>query len=113
MWILAQADASSLIPSSAEVAGWSASQTIQWLLVTVLIGVAVAAYWGMKALSRSNEMVNANYDRTINVMAQRYEIQDERYERQEQRHAERDQRTHEVLKDIAVSLESVARSTAK
>lgn len=98
------------LPSPDQVAGWGPSQLIQWLLVVVLIGAAYAAYWGARALAKSNETVNVNYEKSIALWERRFEIQDERYDKQEARHAARDNQTNEVLKEIAVSMRSISDS---
>jgi hypothetical protein len=102
-----------------EVASWSAVQTIQVLLVAVLIFVAIGAYFGMKALSESNKAVNANYDKSINLLqtqvtaqreqhAEQLTAQEQRYDKQESRHLERDRQTHEIHKTMAIAIQQIA-----
>lgn len=108
-WAQAQPlDASKLLPTPEQIAGWSASQTIQWLLVVVLICVAIAAYFGMRALSKSNADVNANYDRSITLWKEQFSALNARYDRQEERHAEQDREINKSLRDVAVGLQSLS-----
>lgn len=73
------AQAAQLLPTPEQITGWSAAQTIQWILVTVLIGVAAAAYYGMRMLTKSNDSVNTNYERSLTMWEHRFQIQDERH----------------------------------
>ena len=98
------------MPTPEQISGWSPAQLIQWILVTVLIGVGMAAFYGMKALSKSNDAVNQNYDRSLTMWESRFKIQDDRHDAQDKRAEFRDANTQKLLADLSLSMRSISDS---
>ena len=105
MWIFAQAE--KLLPTPEQITGWTPAQLIQWILVTVLICVAAAAYYGMRMLTKSNDAVNTNYERSLAMWEQRFRIQDERHVVMLNQQRERDVDNTKALGSLTTGIQTL------
>ncbi len=107
MHLFAQAEAlAKMAPTANEIAGWSAAQTQNFLLVLLVIAIGIGAYFGSRELFGQIKI-------TIAMLVKQFEIQDVRQEKQDERHNSDKDKIHAVLTDLAVGFRSLSDSRSR